>query len=726
MSTRLNRHLPPARSPVLGLFFAAVFVAGCQQAQTPADNAAADSGAAASIASAEAALTPGSGAPTSGISSIVVDSAELAFGGREFGDVGPYEWIDGELTAEVDPDDPHNAVIVNIDRAPRNANGRVEYTAEFRILKPVDMTRGNSTLWYDVMNRGHQRAFNLIQGFLPDYGEFPETAEDIGDGFHLNMGYTMVWTGWQASATGPDRIGAVLPIARNPDGSPITEWRSTEIRGNSGSAAIEGRLYPTVAASMPDAKLYRRDTPHAEPVLLPRDSWSFATCNDGGAPVPSAVDVCLDGGFSADALYFLYHEVQDPIVMGIGLAAVRDATSFFRYDTSTDNPLVSRYGGEGEARNVITTALAWGQSQPGRFLRDFIYQGFNRDPAGRKTFDGVVATTGGSRKTNTNYQFGNPGRFVRGVMDHYAKGDQFPFTYATMLDPVSGRIDGILARCGITDTCPKMMHFDSANELWAARGSLVTTDPLGQRDAPIPDNVRIYQWASTQHNQSGFTGYETIDELEAKREAAICAYYPNNAIPRENRRALVVALQEWMTTGREPPPSAYNRIDDGTLVPPLPRSGVGFPDIPGSPYTGVVNDGHLNDYLADPVRHTSAQYTILVPKTDRDGNDIGGLRATHIQVPLATYTGWNYRREGFIEGGGCSTTGASFPFATTAAERGDDPRLSLEERYGTHAGYVEQIRQSVQRQMDARLMLPDDAELLIRKAQERDTGLPAS
>ena len=140
----------------------------------------------------------------------------------------------------------------------------------------------------------------------------------------------------------------------------------------------------------------------------------------------------------------------------------------------------------------------------------------------------------------------------------------------------------------------------------------------------------------------------------------------------------------------------------------------------------MVNDGHLNDYLADPVRHTSAQYTILVPKTDRDGNDIGGLRATHIQVPLATYTGWNYRREGFIEGGGCSTTGASFPFATTAAERGDDPRLSLEERYGTHAGYVEQIRQSVQRQMDARLMLPDDAELLIRKAQERDTGLPAS
>ncbi len=726
MFTRFSFIDIAARLRLSGLLALGVLSAGCQPGQAPDDtSAAAGSAPAAVVTSAQAAASDMAAAPTSGVIGIVVDSAELAFEGREFGDAGAYEWVDGRLTAELDPEDAHNAIIVNLDKAPRNANGRVEYSAEFRILKPVDMTRGNGALWYDVMNRGAQRAFNLIQGFLPDYGVFPRTPDDIGDGFHLNLGYTMLWSGWQASATG-ERIGAELPIARNPDGTPITAWRTTELRGNSGSTRIEGGLYPTVAASMADAQLYRRDRPHTEPVPIPRESWSFATCNDGSEPVPSDIDVCLEGGFTQDALYYLVHEVRDPVVMGIGFAAVRDAASFFRYDTSADNPLVARYGGEGEARNAITTALAWGQSQPGRFLRDFVYQGFNRDPAGRRTFDGVIATTGGARKTYTNYEFANPGRFVRGDMDHYNLGDQFPFTYATILDPVSGRIDGILARCSLTDTCPKTMQFDSANELWAARGSLVTTDPLGRYDAPVPDNVRIYQWASTQHNQSGLTGYETPEELAAKRDDGMCQYFPNNAMVRENRRALVVAMHEWLTTGREPPPSQYNRIDDGTLVPPLPQAGVGFPDIPGSPYTGKVNDGYLNDYLAHPVKHTSAQYTILVPKTDEDGNDIGGIRGTHIQVPIASYVGWNYRRAGRMEGEGCSTGGAHFPFAVTAAERGDDPRPSLEERYGTHEGYMEQIRQSVQRQMDARLMLPEDAELLIRKAEERDIGLPRS
>ena len=718
---QLTRHTAAVRPRMVGLLAAGVLIAGCQQGEAPEAESSMTP-----LVSAEAAMAPAAAAPTSGVTSMVVDSVELAFDGREFGDAGRYEWVAGQLTAELDPADPHNAVIVNLAKAPRNAEGRVEYSAEFRILKPVDMTRGNSAIFYDVMNRGAQRAFNLVQGFLPDYGIFPRTPEDIGDGFHLNLGYTMVWSGWQVSATG-ERIGAELPVARHADGSRITAWRTTEIRGNSASTDIEGRLYPTVAESMPDAKLYRRDLPHSEPDLIPRESWSFATCNEEGAePVPSAVDLCLEGGFTQDATYYLVHEVQDPVVMGIGFAAVRDAVSYLRYDNTEDNPLVALYGGEGEPRNVITTALAWGQSQPGRFLRDFVYQGFNRDPAGRLTFDGVIATTGGARKTFTNYEFGNPGRFVRAANDHYYMGDQFPFTYATMFDPVSGRIDGILARCSLTDTCPKIMQFDSSNELWAARGSLVTTDPLGRYDAPIPDNVRIYQWASTQHNQAGFTGYETIEELEAKRADDMCKYYHNNAMVRENRRALVVAMQEWLTTGREPPPSQYNRIDDGTLVSPLPQEGVGFPDIPGSPYTGKVNDAYLNDYMAHPVTHTSAQYTVLVPKTDGDGNDIGGIRSTHIEVPIATYVGWNYRKAGIMEDEGCSTRGASFPFAVTAAERGDDPRPSLEERYGTHEGYVEQVRQSVQRQMDARLLLPEDAELLIRKAEEQDIGLPRS
>jgi len=720
MSRQANRSVGGSRPGVVGVLAGTLLAAGCQPGQPPAEPPAA----APPVAAAEA-TAPASPTPTSGVTRVEVDAVELAFEGREFGGAGQYEWVEGRLYAELDPADSHNAVIVNLDKAPRNAQGRVEYSAEFRVLKPLDMTRGNGAIFYDAVNRGRQRAFNLVNDFQPAYGGFPETAEEMGDGFHLELGYTLVWSGWQPGVA-EEHIGAEFPVAKNPDGTPIRAWRTTELRGSSGSLSIEGGLYPTVAASMPEAQLYRRARPHSEPELLPRASWSFAKCEAASDPVPSNVDVCLDGGFTPDASYYLVHEVEDPIVMGIAFAAVRDAASFFRYDTTERNPLVARFGGAGEPRNVITTALMWGQSQPGRFIRDFIYQGFNREPAGRLTFDGAFPVTTGARKTFTNYEFANPGRFVRAVNDHYAPGDQFPFTYATMLDPVSGRVDGILARCSLTETCPKIMQFDTANEFWGARGSLVTTDPLGRYDIPIPDNVRIYQWASVQHNQGGLSGEETPAELEAMRDAGECKYFPNPAMVRENRRALVVAMHEWVTTGREPPPSQYSRIADGTLVPPLPQDEQGFPSIPGVAYSGNVNELFVNDYRAQPTRHTTARYTVLVPRVDADGNDLAGIRSTHIQVPLATYTGWNYRKAGRVEDEGCGTTGSSFPFATSAAERGADPRPSIEERYGTHAGYVERVREAVKRQQDARLLLPRDAELLIRKAEQRDIGLPAS
>ncbi|MCY3731462.1 MAG: alpha/beta hydrolase domain-containing protein [Rhodospirillaceae bacterium] len=694
-----------------GWLAAGWLVAGCQSGQTPTEPT--------------ADLDAAPPAVTSGVTRVEVDGVEPAFGGRAFGEAGPYEWVSGRLFAELDPGDPHNAVIVNLDRAPRNANGRVEYSADFRILKPADMTRGNGAIFYDVVNRGRQRAFNLVQGFEPAYGSFPQSAEQMGDGFHLELGYTLVWSGWQHGVA-DELIGAQLPVAANRDGTPIRAWRTAELRGATNSLMIEDGLYPTVTRSMDEARLYRRVTPHAPPQLLPRDAWSFARCEAGAQPVPSDVHVCLEGGFSPDASYYLVHEARDPIVMGIGFAAVRDAAAFFRYDTTEQNPLVARFGGSGEPRNVITTAVAWGQSQPGRFLRDFVYQGFNRDAAGRPTFDGVFPVTAGARKTFTNYEFANPGRFVRFVNDHYAPGDQFPFSYATILDPVTGRVDGILARCSLTATCPKIMQFDTANELWGARGSLVTTDPLGRYDAPMPENVRIYQWSSMQHNQSGLTGEETPAELAALRDAGECKYFPNPALPRENRRALVVAMHEWLTTGAEPPPSQYSRIDDGTLVAPLPQSEQGFPAIPGAQYSGRVNHLFVNDYAAHPTTHTTAQYTVLVPKVDADGHDLAGIKSLHVEVPLGTHVGWNYRRTGRVQDEGCSTLGSYFPFAATATGRGDDPRPSIEERYGSHAGYVEQVRQAVQRQQDARLLLPQDAEALIRRAERRDIGLPAT
>lgn len=659
------------------------------------------------------------------ITKIQIDTVEApAFDGRQFGTTGQYETLLGRAFGELDPADPHNAVIVNLDHAPRNERGLVEYSADLRIIKPIDLTRGNRTIFYDVPNRGNQRGFNLHQDFAGEYGEYPSKGADLGDGFYMERGYTMVWSGWQGDVTpGENRVTAQLPVAKQPDGSPRRRWITVELPVNAQrrSVAFEGgamRAYPAVAESMAAAKLFRRAAPHAAPELLPRDSWSFAKCTEAGVSTPSNVDVCRPAGFSPNGLYYLVYEAEEPIVMGIGFAAVRDVVSFLRNDTTDMNPLVSRRGGTGSDRNVIRTAIMFGQSQPGRFVRDFVYQGFNRDASGRMVFEGVIPATAGTRRTFTNFEFASPGRFPRNVEDHFAPGDQFPFTYETLTDPITGRVDGLLARCRLTETCPKVMQFDSANEVWSARGSLVTTDPLGLRDVPIPENVRVYQFAGTQH-QAG-----TGDDPPAGERAGNCQQIPNPAPYREAQRALLVAMHAWVTAGTLPPASQYAKLADGTLVRALPQSAQGFPKIPGVRYTGQPNDLFVNDYMAQPSSHTGAQYTVLVPKVDQDGNDLAGVRGTIIQVPIATYTGWNLRKAGFIENEGCGTNGSYIPFAKKKADRGADPRLSLEERYGSHDRYVAQVRAAAEKLQKEGFLLAQDVERVIKQAEKRDLGLP--
>lgn len=686
------------------------------------------SGAAASMARqtsqpAAGAAPPAAPRATSRITRVQIDSVESpTFEGREFGSAGRYERLLGRYYAEIDPADPRNAFIVDIDHAPRNAQGMVEYSADFRILKPIDMSRGNGTLFHDVLNRGQQRALNLHVGLKGASGSYPSTAADLGDGFLLEQGYTIVWSAWQGDVTaGSGRLVAQFPIAKFANGSPIRRWVTTEFLSNGSvqSLRLQGeavRSYPAVEESMPKAKLFRRSAPHAAPELVPRESWSFAKCSGTAAPVPSNVDVCLPAGFSANYVYYLTYEAQGPIVMGIGFAAIRDFMSFLRHDATDTNPIVARRGGPGSG-NPIRSAILFGQSQSGRFVRDFLYQGANQDTAGRIVFEGAIPQTAGSRKTFTNEQFSEPGRFSRAVEDHYSQGDQFPFTYETLTDPVSGRVDGLLARCRATATCPKIMQWDSASEAWVARASLVVTDPLGMMDIPFPDNVRYYYFASTQH-QAG-SGPEPASDSRG-----ICQQVTNPNPYRDGQRALLVAMQAWVTSGRTPPASQYPKLSDGTLVPALPQAAQGYPSIPGVKYTGKRADLFVNDYFTFPTRHTDAEYNVLVPKVDRDGNDIAGVRSTVIQAPIGTYAGWNLRRAGFIEDEVCGTNGSYVPFARKAADRSADPRPSLEERYHTHNGYVEAVRAAADRLRNAGFLLQTDADRLIREAQQRDLGLP--
>ena len=657
--------------------------------------------------------------PLSRITKLVVDKVESpTFEGRAFGEVGQYEKLTGRAFGVADPKDPVDATIVNIERAPRNAQGLVEYDVDFYILKPIDMTKGNKSLFYDVVNRGNKNlhtTFNVGAGG----GNNPTKAADAGDGLLMNMGYTLVWSGWQGDVLpGGDRQTVRFPIATASSGGPITKKIWTEFVFDTPSTYTvpvswdrgpDVKPYPAVESAMSQAALSRRKGTDGESQPIARSDWSFGKCADGKAVTPTNVDVCYPAGFSGDWVYDLVYEARDPMVMGLGFAATRDIMSFLRFDTSDGNPLVTKSSN----KNPIEWALGFGSSQSGRFLKDLIYQGFNQDTNGRKVFDGAIPHISGSRKTYTNYEFAMPGRFSTQLEGHHYPGDQFPFTYATLTDSVSGKTDGVLAKCAAQKACPKIMHWDSGLEFWSARSSLVVTDTKGGAEVPIPDNVRLYLFSSTQHGPA------------AAPAKGICQQLTNPLQYRETQRALMADLFQWVTKETAPPPSRFPSLAKGELVPSLPQSGQGFPAIPGVTFSGRVNHLSVIDYSQLPARHVPGQdYRVLVPKVDADGNDMAGVRSANLLAPIGTYTGWNLRAKGFMEGEGCYLNGSYVPFAQTKAQRSaaNDPRPSLEERYGTRQKYVDTISTAARQLVADRLMLQQDAERIIGAAATTDLG----
>lgn len=644
------------------------------------------------------------------ITRIEIDSVESpTFGGASFGATGQYEKLRGRAFGELDPNHALNRNVALLERAPRNAAGNVEYNLDILILKPVDMSRGNRTLIYDVVNRGNLRAIEVFNvGGVP--GNNPSAAADAGDGFLFRQGYTIVSSGWPGDALpGNNRLTARYPVATAPDGRPITQKiiaefvftkpaYSISVGYDSGSNT---RPYPAVPERVAEARLYRRAGASAPRETVPQNAWSFGRCPDGRNVVPSDTDICLPAGFSTNHIYDLVYVARDPVVMGIGFASTRDLVSFLRHERSDANPLA-----RGSTADAVRWAIGFGRSQSGRYIKDFVYQGFNLDEGRRVVFEGIMPLISGSRLMSINAPFGMPSRSP----GHYG-GDQFPHTYATVEDPISGKRDGWLARCATQQACPKVMHMDSGTEAWLGRNALVSVDATGTRDQPVPDNVRLYYFSSTQHNPSAKPGY------------GICKYW-SNVNPRiETIRALLVAMQSWVTENRAPPASRFPRVSDGTLVAPLPAAAFGFPNIPGVAYNGKYNALAMKDFSVHPPRALpGTDYPVLVPKVDADGNDVGGIRSYLLQVPLGTYLGWNHRRAGYMEDDLCYLQGSYVPFARTPAERGGDPRPSLQERYGSPEKYVAQVEAAVAKLVSERLMLKEDAARVVAEARQRDLG----
>jgi Alpha/beta hydrolase domain len=648
-----------------------------------------------------AAILLGPPSAGAGVNKIQIISREPAFGGYSFPKVGTYERIIGKGFGELTPGDRHNSVIVDIGLAPRNANGKVEYSFDFYILKPTDLSKGNHKVFYEAPNRGSKLFgnFNRSTG-----GNDPAAMNDPAATFLAPQGYTMVWSGWDFGA-GVDNSNfnttITLPIAKNPDGSSITGPAYEYIVSPGASYALN---YPAATIDQAKAVLTHRVHLDDVPQSIPATGWEYTNNGNAIRLLPAGTS------FVPNDIYEFSYTAKDPTVNGIGFAAVRDFNSFLRYakadSAGTANPL------SGDITRIYTFTV----SQPGRMLNDFRNLGFNEDESGRIVFDGLLQWIAAGDGINMNYRFSQPARTERNRQDQlYAEG-VFPFAHQRSTDPITGKTAGRYDKCTKTKTCPLGMEVYSANEYWVKAASLFTTDPAGKMDLPDHPMARYYFISSEQHGTGNPASKGNCQQLQNPLDSAPVL------------RALWVALDEWSTKSVAPPPSAVPRLADGTLVPPLPQSGVGFPRIPGVTYTGLMSTRYFFNYGPDfyrtgimainppaikpPVfnnKENGPIYPSYVPKTDADGNDLSGVRLPDVTVPLATYTGWSLR-SGPQANDGCEAAGQYIPFAKTKADRTNsgDPRLSVEERYPSLSAYSSAVEKAIDDMIAKRLMLPED------------------
>jgi hypothetical protein len=635
--------------------------------------------------------------------------------GVAFGEVGPYERLAGRVLFAIDPNDPANRAIVDLDHAPRNAAGLVEYGTDIYILKPLELGRGNRRLLYDVNNRGNIRAIQFFND--APHSNTPSTVAHAGTGFLMRRGYTVVASGWQGDILpGEGRLTIQVPMARE-NGSAITGVVRTEfltdepdvtcfpLSGNDYTSSYEAASPDTRSATFTSRE---HEADARQPI--PSDAWQFAQLDGHGTPKPSAWHCYLPAGFRPGWLYELIYTAKNPSVLGLGFTGVRDLIAFLLHADAdaegTANPLK-----QGSIR--IDKAYGWGRSQSGRFLREFVYRGFNQDMQGRRVFEAISPHVAGGGRVILNYRFAQPGRHPRQHEDHLFPSDQFPFAYHILTDPLTGKTDGILHH---PETDPLVIHTQTASEYWQRRGSLVHTDPLGH-DLRDHDRARVFFFASSQHHADPNSGplpgaYRGLSN-------------PLNTTPL--LRALLDALDAWATHGTPPPASRVPTRTDGTLA-SAAEVKARFPQIPGVIYPSEPDRLFVQEHGPEfergmlakepPDEDKTKEYAVLVPQVDANGNDLAGVRTPHIEVPLATFTGWNLRLPGCAENDLASLNGSYLPFAKTADERraSGDPRLSLQERYRSRAHYVRAIAMAAQRLVEQRLLLEEDADRYVALA----------
>jgi len=614
------------------------------------------------------------------ITAIEILRTEPLAGGMSFGAVGGYLRLIGIARGAVDPANPANRAVADLDKAPRNASGLVEYQTDVFMLRPAEAAKGNGRILYEVNNRGRKLLFaNLCEGTVGNND--PNTAADLGNALPLKLGFTVLWSGWDPDAPRANAGLALTAPVAGIDGKPSEAViRDEFVSGTRGGVLNSFRLsYDAVTLDTAAARLTVRRRRSEPPRALPATDWSFIDARsirllpEGTLPDPGSI-------------YELEYRATNAKVQGLGFAATRDLISHLRHDEMA----------RAVTGRTMSHALAIGFSQGGRYLRHHVGDGFNRDEQGRTVFDGVLAHTAGIGRVYFNMPFGQPARTNTQHEDHAMPENAFPFAPVAMTDPLTGASGGLLRDDGCD---PLLIQTNTSTEYWQKGAALLHTDPLGRHDIELPAGVRAYLIAGTQH--TGRAG-QTSDP-------GPCANPRNPHDPMPALRALLVALDRWVTGGAAPPPSRVPRIADGTLVAP---DAVTFPALPG------VAVARFGNSIAAP--DGKGLYAPLVPQVDDDGNETAGVLLPDIAVPRGTHTGWNLYRAPYPEGELADRDGSFICFAATRAQReqAGDPRPSLAERYPTRVDHVAKVRAAAEALVRDGLLLPEDAARYIERAEQ--------
>ncbi len=634
----------------------------------------------------------------------VVDRTDV-LDGKSFGNAGPYERIIAKVHFAVDPALPANQRIHDLSLAPKNAAGLVEFSADIYVLKPRMQDKGNGVLLYEVSNRGGKSLLSTFN--YASSSKDPRTAAEFGDMFLLEQGFTLVWVGWQFDI--PDAKNSVtiqLPSAEAVTGLVRSEFVPSAKVTSLPLADRAMKPYPVADPAAPGTQLTVRDTPDGPRRLIPRTQWKFV----------DNTSVEMAAGFLPGKFYEVVYTAKSSPISGLGFAATRDIVSFLKY---TNDGIILL----GDQYRYLKRAVAYGSSQSGRFLRNYLYDGFNADEKGRKVFDGVWAHLSGGGRGSFNQRFAQPSRTQGRMEGSSYPVDIFPFADLRMMDPETKLVDGLLARATEENVQPKIFYTNGSHEYWGRAASLIHTSLDGRKDDGPANTTRIYFLAGTQHGNGSFP----------PRKSGT-AYLTNPADARPVMRALMTHMAAWLKDDKAPPPSRIPRVDKGELV---PLANVHFPAIPGVQLPRAPHQAWRVDYGPDfPTKgvvtleppKTGKPFATLLPQVDRDGNETSGIRMPDITVPLGTYTGWNLR-DGSIGAPAemFNLIGAFHPFPATKKARAAarDPRPSIEERYTSKEDYTTKVNAAIDALAADGFLLPADRARLEKLAAERWTQLTA-